>query len=90
MAAVDRLLKSARCASVCRAAVVADDEAGDVHRFEIGERETRQAGQIVIVPAGIGRADEAAALTVVCQDDPEIAQADDDDRRLRTARRASR
>jgi len=42
-------------------AVVADDEAGDVDWLEVRQRETGNAGEVVVVPACVGRADEAAA-----------------------------
>ena len=47
------------------AAVVADDQAGDVHRFEIRQCEALQASQIGIAPACVGRADQPAALAIV-------------------------
>lgn len=59
-------------------AVIADDEAGDVHRLEIRQGETGKARQVVIVPAGVGRADQATAVSVVGEDDAIISERDDD------------
>jgi hypothetical protein len=38
-------------------AVIADHEARDVHRFEVRQGETGQAGKIVVIPASVGRPD---------------------------------
>ena len=40
-----------------RAAVIADDEARYVHRFEVRQVETGQAGKIVVIPASVRRPD---------------------------------
>lgn len=65
-------------------AVVADDEAGDIHGLEVRECEAGNAREIVVVPASIGGADQAAVVSVVGQDNSVVAEPDDDDRRLRT------
>lgn len=60
-------------------AVVADDQAGDIDGFEVAEREISKTGKIVVVPAGVGRADEATAIAVVGKDDSVVAKGGDDD-----------
>jgi hypothetical protein len=60
-------------------AVVADDEAGDIYRFEVRQREAGDAGEVVVVPARVGGADQAAAVTVVGEDDAVVAEGGDED-----------
>ena len=68
----------------CGSAVITDHEARDVHRLEVQERETSHAREIVIVPAGIGRADQPSAVSIVGQDDSIVSECGDDNSRLRT------
>lgn len=65
------------------AAVVADCQAGYVDGLEVRQGEAAEAGKIGIVPAGIGRADEAAAVAVIGEDDAVVAHGGDDDGCLR-------
>lgn len=59
-------------------------QARDVDGLEVGKGETSEAGKVGVIPAGIGRADEAAARAIVGEDDAVIAESSDDDGRLRT------
>jgi len=68
-------------------AAVVDDEARHVDRLEIREREASQAGQVVVIPASIRRADKPTADPVVGQDDSIVAKRRDDDRGLRAGGR---
>jgi hypothetical protein len=65
-------------------AVITHHKAGDVHRLEVGQGETGNAGKIVIVPASVGRADEAAAVSVIGEDDAIVSECGDDNGRLWT------
>ena len=58
--------------------------------LEVGEREAGEAGEIAVVPARIGSADQAVAHAVVGQDDSIVAKSRDDDGRLRAGGRAGR
>ena len=60
-------------------AVVADHQARYIDGLEVAERETPQTGKIVVIPAGVGSADETAAISVVSEDDSVIAKCGDDD-----------
>jgi len=72
------------------AAVVGDDQAGDVYRLEVGQMEAGEALEVVVVPAGVGSADEAAAHAVVGEDDAVVAESGDDGGGLRAGGGAGR
>src|SRR5580704_2917612 len=63
-------------------AVITHDEARNVHRLEVRQSEICQARKIVIVPASVGCADQAAAVSVIGQDDSIVSESRDDDGRL--------
>jgi len=65
-------------------AVITDHKTRDVHWLEVRQRKTCYAREIVILPASVGSADQAAAVSVVGQDNPIVSQCGDDDGRLRT------
>ena len=73
-----------------RAAVVADHEARDIHRFEVVQDDIGEATEVVVVPASVRCADEATAHPIVGEDDSIVSERHDDDGRLRAGGRARR
>ena len=66
------------------AAVITHQQAGDVNRFEVAQGQACDAGKVAVVPAGVGRADQPAAVPVVSENDPVVPERSNDDSRLRT------
>ncbi len=65
-------------------AVVADHQARYIHGLKVGQNEVCKALKIVIVPAGVGRADQPPAAPVVGQNDSIVSESRDDNGCLRT------
>src|SRR5208283_1622989 len=71
-------------------AVITDHEARDIHGFEVRQGQTGEARKIVVVPASVGCANQAAAVTVIGQDDSVVTECGDDNGCLWTGRGAGR
>src|ERR1700683_5219082 len=66
------------------AAVLTGHYARNIDRLEVSQSQRPEAAEIIVVPSGIRGSCEAAAASVVGQDNPVVTQRGDDDRGLRT------